>query len=64
MSHVKTANDVIFWEPSLVLRGGFKNMKLQLQLTSSKAFKKDNFSTQEAVFALSTFFSLGVKKAK
>lgn len=61
---LKNNSNDIYWEPSLILRGGFKNVRLQLQLTKSHAFKKKEFFTQTSVFSFGVFFSFNgqVKK--
>ena len=46
-----------FWEPGLMLRGGFKNIKLQLQYTHSTEGKRHIYQTQQGVLSLSVLIN-------
>jgi hypothetical protein len=54
----------IFVEPSIMVRGGSKNIKLQLQLTGSNSLKNKEFLTQGLNTSLSVIFhfNAAVKK--
>lgn len=61
---IRSNNSIAFIEPSLVFKGGLKNIKLQLQVTSSAAMQPKKFLTQTLSTSLGVLFSFegGAKK--
>lgn len=51
----------LFWEPSILLRFGFRNAKVQFQVTRSLAFTTKSFSAQQYVVSTGIFFSFSRK---
>lgn len=54
VQNIRENSNLVFIEPSFLIRGGSKNVKLQLQLTGSNSLKSKEFLTQ----TLTTSFGL------
>jgi hypothetical protein len=61
---VRNNANILFFEPSVLFRGGSKNVKGQLQLTASTALKQKDFLTQDLNASLGVVFSFGGKVKK
>ncbi|HEX8333929.1 MAG TPA: hypothetical protein VF622_15020 [Segetibacter sp.] len=64
VQYIRNNDNIFFVEPSLLFRGGGKNIKGQLQLTTSHPLTRKEFLTQELNASIGIFFSFNGKAKK
>ena len=64
LQDLKNNGNNIYWEPSVVLRGGLSNVFFQLQYTASSGFKTHTYLTQPDLISLGVFFAFSGKPSK
>jgi hypothetical protein len=61
---LKSNGDNIYWEPSFLIRGGFRSVLFQLQYTTSNGFKTHTYLTEPDLISIGAFFYFSAKPSK